>query len=243
MATAKTKTEMAEGRRALGKLISSGWRSRRRGRRCTSRRRTQGRGRETGTGMRREGVQLARMCDGVVVRSHDGIETGIRRVARERHRNTVPPPGIREKDTRVDATRVDSELFDRRPQRPPTTRSDRHDLPAAARPRLALRARALFVRHSDHGEAADAGKGGGRGSRPPPRRRHRPTTRRMLWRSVCPPLGRRCREIRVSSASRRRVVRPPSRIARPPFHSLTPRFPFPPPREGSGRAAHAPSAR
>ena len=57
--------------------------------------------------MRREGVQLARMCDGVVVRSHDGIETGIQRVARERHRNTVPPAaGLREKDTRVDARNV-----------------------------------------------------------------------------------------------------------------------------------------
>ena len=135
-----------------------------------------------------------------------------------------------------------SEIIDRRPRRPPTTRSVRHNLPAAARPASRFDARALFVRHSDHGEAAYAGKGGGREAG---RHREGVTARRRVG---CCGEGVSASRSALSgdSACRRRPVVasfvPPSRIARPPFHALTPRFPFPPPREGSGRAAHAPEA-
>ena len=125
------------------------------------------------------------------------------------------PPGIREKDTRVDATRVDSELFDRRPQRPPTTRSDRHNLPAAARPATRF-ARALcscvtatMVKQRMRGKVAV-------GKRAATEKASPPDDASDVVEKVCPPLGRRCREIPrvVGVPSSRRSSHPRESLAR-----------------------------
>jgi len=115
----------------------------------------------------------------------------------------------------VDATRVDSELFDRRPQRPPTTRSDRHNLPAAARPATRF-ARALcscvtatMVKQRMRGKVA-VGKQAATEKASPP------DDASDVVEKVCPPLGRRCREIPrvVGVPSSRRSSHPRESLAR-----------------------------
>ena len=116
-----------------------------------------------------------------------------------------------------------SEIIDRRPRRPPTTRSVRHNLPPPPRvPRLALCScvTATMVKQRMRGKVA-VGKQAATEKASPP------DDASDVVEKVCPPLGRRCREIPrvVGVPSSRRSSRPrelPARLStRSPLASLS----------------------
>ena len=227
MATAKTtKTEMAEGRRALGRSyrsalalhsIASGWRSNASARRS-------GRGVKRGP-MRREGVQLARMCDGVVVRSRRWDRNGDSKGgARTRPKHRPARRGSPKRIHECGWPETSSELT--------AARDDRRRLGAtvtAAPPsRPATRARACscvtatMVKQRMRGKVA-VGKQAATEKASPP------DDASDVVEKVCPPLGRRCREIPRVVGVRRRVVRPTLANRSPAFPLAHPSLPFPPP--------------